>query len=80
LIEDAGEELTPFFDKELKKRGAEMLFWDVSYKEAKYLAKYHSLSLFKGLVAATNGFGEIRVQFHTITDSHDQYERPLEDI
>ena len=41
LIEDVGEELSPFFDKEVKKRGAEMLFWDVSYKEAKYLAKYH---------------------------------------
>jgi len=41
LIEEVGESLTPFFDKEVKKRGAEMLFWDVSYKEAKYLAKYH---------------------------------------
>ena len=39
-----------------------------------------SLSLFKGLVTGTNGFGEIRVQFHTITDSHDQYEGPLEDL
>ena len=40
-IEDVGDTLSPFFDKEVKKRGANMLFWDVSYKEAKYLAKYH---------------------------------------
>ena len=41
LIEEVGEDLSPYFDKEVKKRGALMLFGDVSYKEAKYLAKYH---------------------------------------
>ena len=48
------------------------MHWDVSYKEAKHLGKYHGESVFKGLVTATNEVGEIRIQFHVVTDGHDQ--------
>ena len=57
---------------EVKKRGAEHLNWDVSYKVTKRLRRYHGHSIFKGLVTATNNFGEIRVQFFVVTDGHDQ--------
>ena len=65
-------------DTEVKKRGAERLHWDVSYKEAKHLARYHGESIFKGLVTATNEVGEIRIQFHIVTDGFDQFTTPLE--
>ena len=50
----------------------------MSYKEAKHLARYHGESIFKGLVTATNEVGEIRVQFHVVTDGFDQFEGPLD--
>ena len=59
---------------QVKKRGAERLHWDVSYKEAKHLGRYHGEAVFKALVTATNEFGEIRIQFHVVTDGHDQME------
>jgi hypothetical protein len=64
-------------DTEVKKRGAVRLHWDVSYKEAKHLCRYKGHPVFKGLVTATNEHGEIRVQFHVVTDSHDQMEAAI---
>ena len=58
--------------KEVKKRGAEKLHWDVSYKEAKHLCRYRGRPIFKGLVTALNEFGEVRIQFHIYTDSQEQ--------
>ena len=40
-------EIKPHLDREMKKRGAERLHWDASYKEAKHLSQYHGLSVFK---------------------------------
>jgi len=31
----------------------------------------------KALITATNDRGEARVQFHTVTDGHGQFERPI---
>ena len=62
---------------EVKKRGAEHLNWDVSYKTPKHLCRYHGHSIFKGLVTATNNFGEIRVQFFVVTDGHDQMKQAI---
>ena len=62
---------------QVKKRGATELHWDVSYKEAKHLCKLHGESLFKGLVTATNEYGDIRLQFHIVTDAHDQMDEPI---
>jgi hypothetical protein len=56
----------------VKKRGAKRLHWDVSYKEAKHLARYHGHNVYKGLVTAVNEVGEIRLQFHVGTDGQDQ--------
>jgi hypothetical protein len=42
----------PYMYKEVKKRGARFLHWDVSYKEAKHLCKYRGQPVFKGLVTA----------------------------
>ena len=64
-------------DTEVKKRGAIRIATDVSYKEAKHLAKYHSESLFSGLFTTLNEIDEVRVQHHVVTDEHDQLERPL---
>ena len=59
-------------NNEAKKRGAERLHWDASYKEAKHLGQFHGKPIFKALITATNEVGEIRVQFHVVTDGHDQ--------
>ena len=73
IYEDYHDSIAEFLDIEVKKRGAERLNWDVSYKEAKHLARYHGESIFKGLVTATNEVGEIRIQFHVVTDGFDQF-------
>ncbi len=64
--------------KEVKKRGATTLHWDVSYKEAKHLYRVRGQPIFKGLVTAMNEYGEIRIQFHVYTDSHEQMTAALE--
>ena len=66
--------------KAVKMRGCGRLHWDVSYKSAKHLAKYHGQSLFKGLVTGTNEIGEIRVQFHIVTDGQDQFVLALKNL
>ena len=67
-----------YLDMEVKKRGADFLHWDVSYKEAKHLSRYHGEAVFKGLVTAMNELGEVRIQFHVYSDSHDQMKSALE--
>ena len=59
-------------DAEVKKRCCTDLKWDASYKEAKHLAQYHGSSIFTALVTGTNRLGEVRVQFHVVSDSHEQ--------
>ena len=66
------EMLRAHFDREVKKRGAERLAFDVSYKEAKSLSKYHGESIFSGLATFMNELGEVRAQHHVISDSHEQ--------
>ena len=58
--------------REVKKRTANVLKWDVSYKEAKQLSRFRGGRVFRGLVTATNELGEVRLQFHVVTDGHDQ--------
>ena len=53
------------------------LHWDASYKEPGVLCQHHGKSQFRALITGTNELGEIRVQFHVVTDSHDQMERAL---
>ena len=72
-----GRSIRKHLDTEVKKRGAEILKWDVSYKEAKHLCQYHGQGIFRGLVTGTNELGEIRVQFHVVSDSHEQMESQL---
>lgn len=69
-----------YLNNEVKKRGAEILAWDASYKEAKHLARYHGEPVFKALITGTNEIGEIRVQFHVVTDGHDQMVRSIEEM
>ena len=38
----------------------------------------HHLQVFKGLVTATNEYGEIRIQFYVVTDGHDQMESAIQ--
>ena len=61
-----------YLDQEVKKRGADVLYWDVSYKICKLLCQYQGEAVFKGYVTALNEVGEIRVQFYIHTDSHSQ--------
>lgn len=56
----------------MKKRGADTLHWDASYKEPKHLCQHHGKAIFRALFTATNQLGEIRLQFHVVTDGHDQ--------
>jgi len=64
--------------KEVKKRPTEMLYWDVSYKTAKRVNLHNGEQIFKGLVTGMNELGEVRIQFHIHTDSHDQMTGALE--
>jgi hypothetical protein len=41
------------------------------------LARYHGKGIFKALITGTNERGEIRVQFHVVTDGHDQFMAPI---
>ena len=66
-----------YLAKEVKKRGALRLSWDASYKEAKHLGRYHGHSVFRALITATNEVGEIRIQFHVVTDGHEQMTRAI---
>ncbi|KAL7538489.1 LOW QUALITY PROTEIN: hypothetical protein ACHAXR_008584 [Thalassiosira sp. AJA248-18] len=65
-------------DNEAKKRGAETLHWDVSYKEAKNLCQFRGRPIYHGLVTALNEFGEVRIQLHVFTDGHDQMKPALQ--
>jgi hypothetical protein len=65
---------------EVKKRGAKNLNWDASYKEPKHLGRYHGEPLFKALITATNELGEIRQQFHVVTDGHEQFVQQLREL
>mmetsp|Transcript_13267 Transcript_13267/g.33624 ORF Transcript_13267/g.33624 Transcript_13267/m.33624 type:complete len:97 (-) Transcript_13267:146-436(-) len=56
----------------MKKRGATRLHWDASYKEPKHLSRFRGEQIFKALITATNELGEIRFQFHVVTDGHEQ--------
>ena len=60
--------------REVKKHSADILMWDVSYKEANYIWQCHGQFICKGLVSAMNKLGKVQVQiqFHIYTDSHDQ--------
>ena len=42
------------------------------------MCQYQGNSIFKGLVTATNEVGEVRLQFHVVSDSHDQAKTPLD--
>jgi hypothetical protein len=64
------KEIKPHFDREVKKRGAERLHWDASYKVAKHLSQYHGHSIFKVtfcLGSVRCGCRSVRRPFHTLT-------------
>jgi hypothetical protein len=69
-----------FLAAEVKKRGAERLHWDASFKEAKHLCQIRGKPMFKALITATNQVGEVRMQFHVVTDGHDQFDRAIDDM
>ena len=75
-----GDSIAAHLHSEVKKRGAQRLHWDASYKVAKHLGKYHGESIFKSLITATNEFSEIRIQFHVVTDGHDQMRGPIREF
>ena len=71
--------LRSHFSNEVKKRGAKTLAVDVSYKSSSNMHKVKTgASVFKGLVTGTNDIGEVRIQHHVVSDSHDQMKAPLE--
>jgi hypothetical protein len=72
--------LEEHFNREVKKRGCERLHWDASYKEPKHLCQHHGEGIFSALITGTNDRGEIRMQFHVVTDGHDQFIGPLEEL
>ena len=72
--------LKTHFDREVKKRGARRLSWDASYKEAKHLCRFHGKQVFRALITATNEIGEVCIQFHVVTDGHDQMVNALREF
>ena len=69
-----------YLAREVKKRDMDVLAIDVSYKEAKCLYQYHGKSVFRGLVTGLNQYGEVRIQFHIYTDSHEQMLSSLQEF
>lgn len=63
--------------KEVKKKGAERLHWDVYYKVWKHLSQFHGKPIFKGFVTTTNEYKEIHIQFNVVTDRQDQFTNVL---
>ena len=51
---------------------------DASFKEAKHLAQWNGHALFHGLITAMNEFNEEILQFHVISDAHEQYIGPIQ--
>jgi hypothetical protein len=74
------ELISNHLDNEVKKRGGSHLHWDASYKEAKHLCRYNGKSIFRALITATNEVGEVRIQFHVVTDGHDQMKTPIREF
>ncbi|KAL7493375.1 hypothetical protein ACHAWT_002406, partial [Skeletonema menzelii] len=64
--------------KEVKKRPAEILIWDGSYKAPKRMCQHNGEQIFNTLMTGMNGIGEVRLQFLVHTDSHDQMVGALE--
>lgn len=64
--------------KEVKKRDAEVLAVDVSYKSEKKGGKVKGKALFGGLYTGVNGLGEIRLLVRMSSDNHEQLGTPLE--
>ena len=50
---------------------------DASFKEAKHLAQWNGHALYHGLITAMNEFNEVILQFHVISDAHEQYIAPI---
>lgn len=71
------ESISSHLDRDVKKRDADRAAWDVSYKEAGCLMNYKGEPLYKGLVTMLNGIGEVRGQFHVVTDAQDQFDGAL---
>ena len=72
------ETIRDHLDREVKKVPADTLAWDVSYKEEKNLFRYCGQSVFKGLVSGLDQVGRVRVSFHVVTDSQDQFDAAIE--
>jgi len=64
-------------DNEVKKQDADLLHWDVSYKEAKQFMRFKGKPIFHGLVAALKKYNEICIQYHVYTDGHNQMRAAL---
>ena len=73
--------ISSYLERELKKRDlCGTLAWDVSYKESKNLFKHKGEQIYKGLVTGMNHIGEVRVQFHVVTDSQEQFLGAIEEF
>lgn len=70
--------LQQHFSREVKKRDSNQLSWDASYKEPKHLCRFNGKPVFKALITGTNRLGEIRIQFHAVTDGHQQMVNALD--
>ena len=73
-----GSELKTYMDNDIKKRIGEVIKLDASYKIPKLLYQTSGKPLFHTLITGTNEHNEIRLQWLTPTDGHDQYVEPLQ--
>ena len=67
------ESIRCHLNKEVKKRGAVVRATDVSYKEARNICQHQGKLILSGLATLTNEIGEVQLQYHEVSDSHDQF-------
>ena len=70
-------EIRPFLENEVKKVECETFHIDSSKKAPKKICQHNGKSVFGDLITATNGDGEVRLQFLVPTDAHDQLIGPM---
>ena len=60
--------------RQIKILGATRWHIDASYKASARMAGHGGTNFFRSLITVVNEYGEVRVSFNVVTDSHDQME------
>ncbi|GFH55445.1 hypothetical protein CTEN210_11921 [Chaetoceros tenuissimus] len=67
-------------DKEVKKRGAQIIYIDTHYKAIKTFKKLNGIPLVRGVFTVANESNEWRSQTYVTSEAHDQMKKSLTDM